>query len=63
MPADSEGLPDDLGAVGLVLSDGLAGPQPRRQDAAAEAEVLPVVDLLPALAGDQAGAGWSGWTP
>ena len=59
MPADSRVCADDFGAVGFVLVDGLAGPQPGRQDAAGDAEVVPVVGLHPALAGDQAGA-WRG---
>lgn len=49
---------DDVGAVGGMLGEGLAGPVAGDQDAAAaEAEVLAVVGLRFALAGDQFGAG------
>jgi hypothetical protein len=41
-----EGLADDGGPVGSVLSEGLAGPVPGDEDApAADAEVLPIVRL------------------
>ena len=54
-PGGQQGFSHDSSPVGLVLGDGLAGPEPGGQDAAAEAEVFAVVDLLPALPGDQAG--------
>ena len=56
-----QGFADDGGPVGPVLGEGLAGPLAGDQDAAAaEAEVLPVVRLDGAAAGDQAGAGLVG---
>jgi hypothetical protein len=53
-----EDLADDRGAVGLVLGQGLAGPVPGHQGAAAaEAEALAVVRLGAAVPGVQSGRG------
>ena len=52
-----EGFADDSGAVGFVFGEGLAGPVAGDEDAAAaDAEVLSVVGLARASAGDEAGA-------
>ena len=59
-----QGFADHGGPVGAVLGQGLAGPLPGDQDAAAaEAEVLPVVRFRAAPPGCRPGPGWSGWMP
>lgn len=54
-PGGQEGLPDDLRAVVLGLVDRPARPQPRRENPAGDAEVVPVMASSAALAGGQPG--------